>query len=498
MCTPMGKIRTWAAVLAVLTSISAAYAQGVPIGALPNAATPLSGSELTVLSQNGQTVKATVNQVVAPGITIPNNTVLGNVSGLAAAATSLTASQIDSLLGLGTAAFNSIGTSGGTVPLLNAANTWSALQTFSGGISLSSITIGSLTVTTTFASNGTSAFTGAVAMSPASGLVAIGPTSTGTINNMTIGATTRAAISGTTGNFNSTLLATGHVTFEGVTSTGATGTGNLMFSIAPTITGHPTIEGVTSTGATGTGNFVFSIAPTITGHPTVEGVTSTGATGTGNFVFSGSPSLTTPALGVATASSLAINGATIGTNALAVTGTANISGTATIGSGSTDAVTAAGGATGGTISTTAGSITVASGGGINTTLSDSAVNLSSAGYHSCGLLTTNSAGLIGCSANAIYPAWAGVKTTAFNAVSGNAYCVDTLTTGAVTMTLPPSPADGDQIRFIDCKSNFAVTAFTVGRNGHTIMGLAADMTVSTANAAATLIYVSTYTDWRMY
>lgn len=34
----------------------------------------------------------------------------------------------------GTAAFDNVGTSGGTIPLLNGANTWSALQTHSGGI----------------------------------------------------------------------------------------------------------------------------------------------------------------------------------------------------------------------------------------------------------------------------------------------------------------------------------------------------------------------------
>jgi hypothetical protein len=93
-----------------------------------------------------------------------------------------------------------------------------------------------------------------------------------------------------------TLNVTGHVTVEGVTSTGATGTGKFVFDNAPTITGHPTIEGVTSTGATGTGNLVFGTspsisAPTITGHPTVEGVTATGATGTGKFVFDTSPTI---------------------------------------------------------------------------------------------------------------------------------------------------------------------------------------------------------------
>lgn len=40
--------------------------------------------------------------------------------------------------------------------------------------------------------------------------------------------------------------------------------------------------------------------PTITGHPVIEGVTSTGATGTGKFVFDTSPTLITPVLGTPT------------------------------------------------------------------------------------------------------------------------------------------------------------------------------------------------------
>jgi hypothetical protein len=96
-------------------------------------------------------------------------------------------------------------------------------------------------------------------------------------------------------------------------------------SSAPTITGHPVVEGVTSTGATGTGKFVFDgtptiSTPTISGHPTVEGITSTGATGTGKFVFDGTPTLVTPVLGVATATSL--NGNTFTTGTYTLTGTA--------------------------------------------------------------------------------------------------------------------------------------------------------------------------------
>jgi hypothetical protein len=49
-----------------------------------------------------------------------------------------------------------------------------------------------------------------------------------------------------------------------------------MFT-SPTFTGHPTIEGVTSTGATGSGNLVFSASPTFSG--TVTGTFSGNLTG---------------------------------------------------------------------------------------------------------------------------------------------------------------------------------------------------------------------------
>lgn len=65
------------------------------------------------------------------------------------------------------------------------------------------------------------------------------------------------------------------------------------------------VSGNLVTGYTGSGgNLVFSDGPTISGHPTIEGVTSTGATGTGNLVFNNSPTLVTPTLGVASATSI--------------------------------------------------------------------------------------------------------------------------------------------------------------------------------------------------
>ena len=42
---------------------------------------------------------------------------------------------------------------------------------------------------------------------------------------------------------------------------------------SPTLTGHPTIEGVTSTGATGTGKLIFDTSPSIA-SPTFTGTTT--------------------------------------------------------------------------------------------------------------------------------------------------------------------------------------------------------------------------------
>lgn len=162
-----------------------------------------------------------------------------------------------------------------------------------------------LTVTAQGTSNGVQMSTSGVLAALGAGAISANQVNGGTVpasatvvgtnsSRQPVAATTTG--SGTTVVLNNAPTIAGHPTVEGVTSTGATGTGNFVFSIAPTLTGHPTVEGVTSTGATGTGNFVFSIAPTITGHPTVEGVTSTGATGTGKFVFDTNDTLSGPTL----------------------------------------------------------------------------------------------------------------------------------------------------------------------------------------------------------
>lgn len=79
-----------------------------------------------------------------------------------------------------------------------------------------------------------------------------------------------------------------------------------------------TIGTTTITGGTA-GRLIYETSGNVVGE-------ITGATSNGTSVTLTSPTLVTPALGVATATSIAIGGATIGPNAVAVTGSATISG----------------------------------------------------------------------------------------------------------------------------------------------------------------------------
>ena len=60
--------------------------------------------------------------------------------------------------------------------------------------------------------------------------------------------------------------------------------------------------------------------------------------------------------------------------------------------------------------------------------------------------------------------------------------------GALTITLPASPALGDEVSFVDSDYTFDTNALTVGRNGSNIAGSAADLVVNTEGAGFTLVY----------
>ena len=69
--------------------------------------------------------------------------------------------------------------------------------------------------------------------------------------------------------------------------------------------------------------------------------------------------------------------------------------------------------------------------------------------------------------------------------------------GGITVTLPSSANMGDEVRFFDVAKTFDSNALTVARNGHLIMGDAANLTVTTEGAAFSLVYFNSTYGWRI-
>ena len=87
------------------------------------------------------------------------------------------------------------------------------------------------------------------------------------------------------------------------------------------------------------------------------------------------------------------------------------------------------------------------------------------------------------------------KTTNFNFTVNQGERVDTLTTGAVTGTLPPSPVDGDRVGWVDSKANFVNANFTLGRNGKNINGSASDFIIDLTGLNGEAVFHATDNNW---
>ncbi len=72
--------------------------------------------------------------------------------------------------------------------------------------------------------------------------------------------------------------------------------------------------------------------------------------------------------------------------------------------------------------------------------------------------------------------------------------VDT-NSGAVTITLPASPAVGDEVHFVDSRYTFDSNALTVGRNSSKIANASSDLVVNTEGAAFGLVYSGSNVGW---
>jgi len=86
------------------------------------------------------------------------------------------------------------------------------------------------------------------------------------------------------------------------------------------------------------------------------------------------------------------------------------------------------------------------------------------------------------------------KTAGFTAVSGNGYFVNT-TSGAITVTLPSSPAAGAIVGIKDYANTADTNNITIGRNGSNIQGTAADFIINTEGRSVLLVYVDATKGW---
>jgi len=89
------------------------------------------------------------------------------------------------------------------------------------------------------------------------------------------------------------------------------------------------------------------------------------------------------------------------------------------------------------------------------------------------------------------------KTGPFTAVSGDGFFVNT-NGGAITVTLPSSPSQGDIVAFKDYNNTWddACKAVTLCRNGSKINGVCANTNLTTQSQSVTLIYVDGTKGWQ--
>jgi len=87
-----------------------------------------------------------------------------------------------------------------------------------------------------------------------------------------------------------------------------------------------------------------------------------------------------------------------------------------------------------------------------------------------------------------------IKTGDFTAANGEGYFVNT-TSGAVTATLPSSPAAGNIVAFKDYAQTFATNNLTINRNSQPIEGVADNITINGIAESVTLVYVDATRGW---
>jgi len=113
----------------------------------------------------------------------------------------------------------------------------------------------------------------------------------------------------------------------------------------------------------------------------------------------------------------------------------------------------------------------------------------STGVDITGALTVNGSPIGGGGASYEY------KNANYTASSGDYVLADT-SSSSFTVTLPASPSVGDTVFVSDYSGSFSLNNLTIGRNGSTIGGSAADLVVSNANVEVFLYYHNS--TWNAY
>lgn len=196
-------------------------------------------------------------------------------------------------------------------------------QTFTGSNTFSGTTTS--VQTTNFTSTSTTITLGSNSAASTLGL-GTGATTTGVTKAVNIGTagvsgSTTNIIIGTSSGGTSNITLNGHVTVEGVTSTGATGTGNFVFSSAPSLSGAVTFTGSANLAASV--NLAASNTSIIGGNLTTTQTVSyaTGATASGQ-----TKTINMGTGAVAGGITMISIGSTLGTSTIALNGTTTAAG----------------------------------------------------------------------------------------------------------------------------------------------------------------------------
>jgi len=91
-------------------------------------------------------------------------------------------------------------------------------------------------------------------------------------------------------------------------------------------------------------------------------------------------------------------------------------------------------------------------------------------------------------------AWQSVQTTSFTAVAGRAYPVNTTSAG-ITVTLPASPAAGNQVQIVDYAGTADTNAITINPNSNKIESGTANLQLTGDREGVILTYIDATQGW---